>query len=377
MKQRIFNHLKNSFGWKTKRKIVVFSVDDYGNIRLGSAASRSNMNANGLRVLNRFDAHDTLETTQDLEMLYEALTSVKDVHGKPAVFTAFSLPVNIDYESMAQSNYESYIYELLPNTYKKLSGSDQQSYQGAWALWQEGIDQRLLYPQFHGREHLNLKVFKEKLEKRDQEALCALRNRSYTSISETGYSSIRYTAAFEFWDPIENAAFDAIIIDGIDKFKEVFGFAPLHFNPPGGREHPSIHKVLFDQGIKYLDTPFLKREHQGFGTYKKKLNYTGKSNNLGMIYQVRNAIFEPTHDRGFDWVKFTLRQIDTAFKWNKPAIISSHRVNFCGYVDQNNRKIGITALKSLLKAIVLKWPDVEFMTSVELGQLIEESRQDV
>jgi hypothetical protein len=65
-----------------------------------------------------------------------------------------------------------------------------------------------------------------------------------------------------------------------------------------------------------------------------------------------------------------MKQIETAFFWNKPAIISSHRVNFCGHIDPKNREIGLSALKELLQKIVKKWPDVEFMSSVELGVLI-------
>lgn len=58
------------------------------------------------------------------------------------------------------------------------------------------------------------------------------------------------------------------------------------------------------------------------------------------------------------------------FFWNKPANISSHRVNFCGYIDDKNRGKGINDLKKLLQKIVQKYPDVEFMSAGELGELI-------
>ena len=89
-----------------------------------------------------------------------------------------------------------------------------------------------------------------------------------------------------------------------------------------------------------------------------------------MTYQVRNVVFEPTNEIGFDWVNYSLKQVEAAFRWNRPSIISSHRVNFCGHIDPKNRETGINALKKLLKKIVKKWPDVEFMSSVELGELI-------
>ncbi|MDH5415185.1 MAG: hypothetical protein OEW87_13700, partial [Flavobacteriaceae bacterium] len=302
MKQLILNNIKNIRGWKTPGKIVVISVDDYGNVRLDSKKAREKMDQAGLKVISRFDAYDTLETKEDLEMLYEALSSVKDKNGHHAILTPFALPCNIDFEKMAEENFEAYHYESLPKTYEKLTTKDSIAYNGAWDLWKEGIRSGLMVPQFHGREHFNLKVFEEKLAKKDLELLTALKNRSMTSLSGSGYATINYTAAFEFWKFEENLKFTKIIKDGLDKFEQVFEYRSVHFNPPGGREHPAIHQVLKEEGIKYLDTPFIKIEHQGKGKYKRIVNYTGKKNKLGMTYEVRNVVFEPTHERGFDWV---------------------------------------------------------------------------
>lgn len=376
-KQAILNNIKNIYGWKTKRKIVVISVDDYGNVRLDSREARSSMDAAGLKILNRFDAYDTLETREDLEMLYETLLSVQDKNNRNAVFTPFALPCNIDFEMLEKDCYEKYKYELLPVTYDKLETKDNNAYRGTWKLWQEGIDKGIMRPQFHGREHLNIKVFNEKLRNRDFELLTSLKNRSYTSISNSEYPTIGYTASFEFWNFEENEDFKNIIIDGLNQFKKVYGYRAVHFNAPGGREHPIIHKYMQSAGIKYLDTPLIKHEHQGLGNFKKIVNYTGKNNRLGMKYQVRNVVFEPTHDSGLNWVEYSLKQIETAFRWNRPAIISSHRVNFCGHINPNNRKNGILALRELLWKIVQRWPDVEFMSSEELGNLMIKDRKDV
>ena len=58
----LLNNLKNIWGWKTQRKIVVISVDDYGNVRLDSSKARSKMDKEGLKAHTIFDALDTLET---------------------------------------------------------------------------------------------------------------------------------------------------------------------------------------------------------------------------------------------------------------------------------------------------------------------------
>ena len=376
MKQKILNNLKNIYGWKTERKIVVFSVDDYGSVRLDSKKARENMDKLGFKAISpTFDNLDTLESKEDLEILFETLSSVKDKNDNHAVFTPFALPCNIDFEAMEKEEYTRYIYELLPETYKKLSIKDPKAYDGTWELWQEGLEKGLVRPQFHGREHFNLKVFEEDLINKNPELIVALQNRSYTGISNKFHSYIKRSASFDFWKFKENETFKEVISDGLNQFESVFGYRATQFNPPGGQAHSFIYKFLKDSGIKFIDVPLINKEHQGEGNFKKYFNYTGKINELGMLYQVRNAVFEPINNWDIDWINFTINQIETSFFWHRPAIISSHRVNFCGYVDPKNRKKGISALKELLKKIVNKWPDVEFMSSDELGELIIDSRQ--
>jgi hypothetical protein len=370
-KNIVKNNVKNIYGWKTKRKIVVFSVDDYGNVRIDSKKAREAMDKAGLKIYSRFDALDTLETRDDLSMLYETLSSVKDKNGKNAIFTPFSLPCNIDFESMESNNFSEFKNELLPVTFQKLASLQPNAYNGTWNLWKEGIDKGLMVPQFHGREHLNLKILKDKLASKSKDVLGALKNRSYTSIDDSEYPTMNFTAAFDFFKFEENLEYEQIITDGLNCFEEVFGYRAVHFNSPGGGEHPIIHKYLFKNGIKYMDAEFLKSEHQGGHQYKRILNFTGKRNTLNMFYEVRNVVFEPTEEKGIDWVNFSMKQIETAFFWNRPAIISSHRVNFCGHIDENNRKTGILALRTLLHSIVKKWPDVEFMSADELGNLVQ------
>ena len=65
-----------------------------------------------------------------------------------------------------------------------------------------------------------------------------------------------------------------------------------------------------------------------------------------------------------------MRRINIAFRWNKPAVICSHRINFMGALDEKNRNDNLLLLKDLLRHIKKTWPDVEFMTSDQLGDLI-------
>ncbi|PAU94024.1 hypothetical protein CK503_10190 [Aliifodinibius salipaludis] len=366
---------KNLVGWRTKRKIVVFAVDDYGNVRLHSKEAREKLDQAGLPAHNRFDKFDALETRTDLESLFKVLTSVKDKHGNSAVFTAYALPCNINFDKVAETGYEEYHYERLPQTFQKLSALDVTAYGGTWELWQEGIEKGLLVPQFHGREHLNLKVFNEKLLVKDHDLMTCLQNRSFTSITGNSYETISPMAALDFWSFEENDRLHWIIEDGLDQFEKVFGYRARNFTPPVYNAHPVLYKTLKREGITFIDTAMIANEHQGHGKYKRKFNYTGKEMAASLLSMVRNVVFEPTDDRGVDWVKYTLKQIEAAFRWNRPAIISSHRVNFCGHIDEKNREKGINALSELLKKITERWPDVEFIAANELGDLILETKK--
>ena len=81
-----------------------------------------------------------------------------------------------------------------------------------------------LKPQFHGREHLNLHVFDDKLKKRDFELLTALKSKSYTSISDADYPTMSGMAAFDFWDVKENETLAPMIEEGLHLFEKVYGY---------------------------------------------------------------------------------------------------------------------------------------------------------
>ena len=87
---------------------------------------------------------------------------------------------------------------------------------------------------------------------------------------------------------------------------------------------------------------------------------------LGQTYTIRNVKFEPFEDPDKDWVNQSLKEIQTAFFWHKPAIISTHRINYVGGIDIKHRDRNLKALDRLLKNILKKWPDVEFLSSDQL-----------
>jgi hypothetical protein len=110
-------------------------------------------------------------------------------------------------------------------------------------------------------------------------------------------------------------------------------------------------------------------EPQGNGEKRKIFHWLGQQNMYSQRYITRNCFFEPCL-KGKDWVISCLSEIGIAFRWHKPAVISSHRVNYIGVHDKLNRDKGLHQLTLLLKSILKRWPDVEFFTSDQLGDLL-------
>ena len=349
-------YLKNIPGIRTKRKIVCFSVDDFGNVLLHSKSARESLRKSGLPVdQSRFSRFDILENHDDLTGLFEVLTSVKDKNGQPACFTAFAMSANIDFDALEKNSWSKYEYQSLPETFSTLSG-----YEKAWETWKEGMEKKLLIPEFHGREHLNISFLENGMKKKDPDIMVNLQNRSWAALGYQG--RVGFTEAFSFNHFSEVSEHHKIIESGLILFENIFGKKATHFNAPGAREHNSLHKTIKNAGVKIIDADFIQNEHQGEGKYKKLFNPFGNKNKAGLSTVFRNCVFEPNLPEKTDWVNSCLKEIDIAFKCGKPANISSHRVNFVGGIESSNRDFGLRELKRMLQAIVKKWPEVEFLS---------------
>lgn len=372
MKQTVLNHIKNIPGWRTKRKLVAIAVDDYGNVRLDSKKALEQLRKKGISSSNRFDTYDTLETTSDLEALYDTLSSVKDKNGNSAVFTPYALSCNIDFEKIEREDKREYYFEMLPETFAKVEARQPDAYTDTWKLWQQGLNEGLMKPEFHGREHLNLKIFNDLLSARNKNLQHVLETRSYVSIPEHQRYNHSWTASYAFEHIDETDGFLDNITDGLTKFFDVFGYHSTVFTPPAQQFPLHLEADLKASGLTYIDRPLRMKRYLGEGKYKHQYHYLGGGKSIK--HMVRNVVFEPTDSRISAWVDYAFKQVETAFYWNKPAIISTHRVNFCGLIDENNRKKGLTDLKGLLQKISTRFPEVEYVSVGELGAIMDSKR---
>lgn len=370
LKSLLAVHVSNIPGWRTNRKIVVIESDDWGSIRMSSLKAFDNLLKAGMREdRNHYNIYDSLECNEDLERLFETLAQYKDKNGRPPVMTGVNVVANPVFEKIKESEYTTYFYEPYTETLKRYPAHDR-----VYELWKEGIKKRLFVPIFHGREHLNVQRWLRALREGHRSTLLAFEN-GITGIYNgiNGEPIPNFQAAFDL-DTAEDLPYMAeVLSSGLDLFEKLYGYRSKYFVPTNGPFNNSLESVLKNNGVEYINSGKVQREPLGNGQYKRNVRFLGQRNKLGQIYLTRNCFFEPSSmesPANTDWVGNCLKEVEIAFKWHKPATISSHRVNYVGFLHPENRARGLKQLGELLGRMLKTWPDIEFMTSVELGDVI-------
>jgi len=366
LKTTLVRNISNLPGARMARKIVVIESDDWGSMRMPSLEVYEKLKSKGLDMdsgdSKRYNQNDSLATAEDFKELYSLLRSFTDYKNNHPVFTAVSLVANPNFEKIKKHQFKEYYWEPLPITLEKYGC------EGVFQLWQEGIKEKLFIPQFHGREHLNVATWMRELQNDNQEALMAFEENmwGFTNKHPLGIS---YQAAFDLeW--VEDLVIQKEVIEsGLELFEQLFGYKARFFVPPNGPFNNSLEAIAAKKGIEYMSASKIQLEVLGDGNTQKKYHWLGQKNAVGQHYITRNCFFEPGQE-GKDWIASCLKDIEIAFRWKKPAVISSHRVNYIGRLNSLNRTNGLNALGYLLESILKKWPDVEFKTSTELGDIL-------
>ena len=367
------SYLSNLPGWRTNRKIIVFESDDWGSVRMPSLKSFEELEKAGLNLrtedAERYNLNDSLATKEDLEKLFEVITSVKDKSGNYTVFTPVAVVANPDFKKIKEADFKEYFYEPFTETLKRSNGCEK-----SFEMWLEGIKNQIFIPQLHGREHLNVTAWMNALKRKDKQAHLAFNEGVWGFVPEN-YPIVDYQAAFLPGSPQELEYHKEILSDGIKLFKKIFGYQAEYFVPPNGYFNNSLNHTLAKNGIKYRSASKMQFEPLGNGKYRRVFHWLGQKDKSGIRYITRNCLFEPSQP-GKDWVDSCLNDIHIAFKCHKPAVISTHRVNYAGSLNTSNRDKGLSQLKQLLQKIIKNWPEVEFMTTPQLGKLIEYAKRN-
>lgn len=365
-KRLILTNVINSIGWKSKRKIVVIESDDWGSIRMPSKEVYRYLTGQGITFDDNYNCFDSLESGTDLTGLFEILNSVRDINGNPAVVTANFVMTNPDFNKIREDQFEHYTYELFTSSYEKYG------YGKSYSLVQEGYSNKIFHPQLHGRDHINVPLWMRSLRAGDPEVMLGFNSGFFGFHNENLNPGERhFMAALDYHSNDEAGSVNEALAEAALLFEQAFGYKSKSFIAPCYTWDKEAEKVLAENKIKYLQgnffqlLPIIKGERR-----RKRIHYLGQKNKIGQTYLTRNVFFEPSESEGFDWINSALKDVEIAFKFRKPAIISSHRVNYIGSINDKNRDRNLRLLDNLLSGIMKKWPDVEFMTSDTLGDII-------
>ena len=368
LKQKLAKNVINSLGWKTKRHIVVIESDDWGSIRMPSREVYEKLLSKGIPVDKYyFDKYDSLETSEDLSSLFEVLSGSRDINSNPAVITPLTIVANPLFEEIERNNKTKYAYEKVTDTYKRYAKASE-----SYNLFKQGIAEGVFYPQFHGREHIHVKRWMEANRTESFKENLAFHERCIIRAnidSDVNSYKLRYTPAFDFDSHVEICELQNIVTSGLSLFQELYGYKSFSFCPPCSIMSFDLNKTLANNGVMGLQAgqQFIPL---GGGKIKKKDLIWGATNEFGQVYWRRNCTFEPAKNQNIDWVDRCLAEINIAFRWGKPAVINSHRVNYIGSIFQENRDQTLKKLSQLFREIQKRWPDVEFMNSEQLGKLL-------
>lgn len=356
--------LKHLLGWKTNRKIIVFESDDWGSFRFKNKAIRD-------AYIQKFDPrlwmhnNDAFESYEDLVALESVLKSVNDKNENTACFTFLFNPANPDFKKIEESDFTAYYYETFLETLQERNDGEQIK---KW--YASALATNLIEIGFHGREHLNISLWLKHLRAGDEVALKSFKDRVW-GLSKMYEPNVKssYRAAFDMQSMEELPFLGNSIREGIDIINSTFQQKTSYFLPPNGPYHLKLNSILVEKGIQYIGLAKMHQNPLETKTIEKKLFWLGKKTKENLSVITRNVVFEPASP-DYKGVEGSLKQIERAFNFKNPAVISTHRANYIGSLNPENRSKSLEELKCFLFQIKSKWPEVEFVTSSTLGKMI-------
>lgn len=367
LKSNLGSHLNNALGWTTKKRIIVFESDDWGSIRTSDKNALNTFRKKGMPIdKDPYTLYDSLESNTDLELLFGVINSFKDKNKNNPKFTLNNIVANPDFKKIKSSNFNEYHYELFIATLEKYNDSDK-----VFSLYKKALDEKLISIQFHGREHLQVNNWINKLKKNEKNSLVAFNNNMFTYYPKVGANCFDQNLdAFGCYSEKDFLDLPLVIEDGLRIFEEIWGYKSQSVVCPCHIWNQEIEHTFEKLGINQIQSgPKQTIPKNNPQTNKQIRQYTGKLTKDGILMTARNVTFEPSIFNSQP-VEKALKSIQSAFFWNKPAIISSHRLNFIGRIDEKNRDKNLVLLQNLIHRILSIWPNTEFMSSDELGELI-------
>jgi hypothetical protein len=342
--QKKINRYLRLLSFKLRKKIdqkyVIIESDDWGLERAKDFDSLEKCKRKyGEELFSRWST-DALETTEDLDYIYDLMNSFKSKFETKPVITANFITHNIDQKRP----------DFL--TFKSLSQNNRELLD----KYNEGISLKYFKPQLHGFSHYNnTKIAQD------------FNSESFQEDIKNGFPLIKTTLKGnlslyrgECFDPNFEANFEK----SQQEFKAVFGFFSATFVPPNYLFSNHNFKSLNDFDCKLLQASNHFINEKGFSFMVPLLN-----KKRGVLFSVRNARIDPQPEYNY-LSESCIKQIEHAFKYKMPAVLDIHRVNFSGKFMPKMRMQTIEELEKVLLYLYRKHPETIFVTSDQLATIL-------
>jgi nicotinamide mononucleotide adenylyltransferase len=365
LKEYLKKHFINARGKSTSKKVLVIESDDWGSIRIpNKEAQQYLINEKLIKITDPFSAYDCLENANDYESLIEVLKSYKDKLGNHPVITTNMVMANPDFIKIKANQFQNFYIESFAKTYENYYPNQQ-----TLEVLKNGIHQKLIYPQFHAREHLNALQWLKRLQNSDERFLKAFDVNCF-AIDDLEQGNIRANlmASYDYQNMYEYNFVKESITDGLKMFEQTFGFTSKTTIAPCYVWNDYIEKLFNEAGVKSLQSSYIQQKKHT-EKHQRVWQKMGNTNQYQQKYFVRNVLFEPALNHKTKWVEKAMESIAIAFFWNKPAIVGSHRINYVAGLSKENRNNNLEQLNELFKKVIKKWSDIEFINSEQLLEL--------
>lgn len=358
--------LGDRLGWKTDRKLMVIESDDWGSLYLPDTQRTARLIEAKLLTEDAVEYHryDCLETADDISQLCDVLSQFQDCRNRRPRFTFNTVMGNPDFEKIRQANFQSYFHQSLFQSYIEYHDQDVKP------TWMSAVEQGFIVPQFHAREHLNVPLWMRDLQNNREDTRFAFDNH-YFAQRRSNVSPISYLTAYWPETRQDLSEIERITLDGLRQFEQEFGFQSKTFVACAYVLPREIEKCTALSGVQLIQTG---RRHRmpipvdGSSRFPNRVS--GWKNEFGQVYSIRNVIFEPSLELSNDWLTLALDQVATAFFHRKPAIVCSHRLNYVSGKHKRRQEENLKLLKKFLSALIDQYPDIEFVSSDELIELM-------
>lgn len=350
-----------SLKYGSSNPVIVIHSDDWGSIRMPSNEVRQSLHAkNGIFADSPYALYDSLASKKDLECLFETLSATKDSIGRPAILTANTIMSNPDFRRIRNSEFKEYYFKGIKETFSEYDNSEALEY------WKQGMNEQVFRPQFHGREHVNVPFWLEKLQERHKGVIDAFNANVFgVEFSDLNLRKKNFQAAWDFNRKDQEDYLISATRNGYLAFTEYFGYKSLTAIAPSYTWSSNMEKMLREEGVRAMQSIIIHKVPNG-----RKNKYIRKQHFIySSKYQIRTVFFEPSlTEPSFDNVGAAMVRVRAQISRGKPVFISSHRLNYIGVLNVSNRERSLAQLHKLLSTIKNEYPSVLFRSADELVQ---------